>query len=153
MISICTCQPRRSSSQTLDLIRTHLYHSATRQACSVWLKNRVQAGFALDPAKRRPDQAPIATSDRDALKATILPLLAASPSRSISVQLASTFKTAVSDDYPEKWPGLLEKVKQMLTSGEIREVHAGCVAALECVRAFRRVLLANCEGYVNPNPL
>ncbi|KAE9407355.1 ARM repeat-containing protein [Gymnopus androsaceus JB14] len=43
----------------------------------------------------------------------------------------------VSHDFPEKWPGLLDDIKRLLGSGDIREVHAGCVAALETARAFR----------------
>ncbi|KAJ6504734.1 armadillo-type protein [Mycena vitilis] len=121
----------------LQIIGADSIDIATRQACSVWLKNRVHANYTLDAATRRPDQALIATSDRDALRGSILPLLAASPSRSITVQLASTLKTLVAHDFPERWPGLVDAIKALLTSGDIRHVHAGCVASLEAVRAFR----------------
>jgi hypothetical protein len=77
--------------------------------------------------------------DRTALKDNILPLLAASPSRVITVQLASTLKTLISNDFPEKWPGLLVGVKTLLASNNIREVGAGTVVVLEMVRAFRCV--------------
>jgi hypothetical protein len=103
----------------------------------VYLKNRVQTSYHIDAANRRPDQTPIATSDREALKSSILRLLAASPSRGITLQLANTLKTLVSRDFPDNWPDILDNVKIMLQSGDIREVGAGCVAALECVRAFR----------------
>ncbi|KAJ7606560.1 armadillo-type protein [Mycena polygramma] len=121
----------------LQIIGADSIDIATRQACSVWLKNRVHANYTLDAATRRPDQALIATSDRDALRGSILPLLAASPSRSITVQLASTLKTLVAHDFPDRWPGLVDAIKALLTSGDIRHVHAGCVASLEAVRAFR----------------
>ncbi|KAJ7214009.1 armadillo-type protein [Mycena pura] len=121
----------------LQIIAEENIHLATRQACSVWVKNRVHANYALSAANRRPDQPLVATSDRTALKANILPLLAASPSRSITVQLASALKTIVAHDFPERWPGLIDAIRQLLTSGDIRHVHAGCVASLEAVRAFR----------------
>ncbi|KAF7364786.1 Importin N-terminal domain-containing protein [Mycena venus] len=121
----------------LQIIAADNIDIATRQACSVWMKNRVHANYTLDAATRRPDQALIANSDREALRGSLLQLLAASPSRAITVQLASTLKTIVAHDFPERWPGLIEAIKQLLTSNDIRHVHAGCVAALESVRAFR----------------
>lgn len=93
--------------------------------------------YFVDPASPRADQVAIPQSDRAALKASLLPLLAASPSRSISVQLASTLKNIVARDFPDQWPTLLDDVKRLLASGEIREVVAGCIASLEMVRAFR----------------
>ena len=120
--------------------------SATRQACAVYLKNRVATSyFIADPPRTRPDQAPIAQSDRDALKSSILKLLAASPSRSITGQLSTTLKTLVAHDFPEHWPALLNEVKALLTSNEIREVGAGCVATVEVIRAFRYVLSLFCR--------
>ncbi|KAJ6583909.1 armadillo-type protein [Mycena vulgaris] len=121
----------------LQIIAADNIDIATRQACSVWMKNRVHANYTLDAKTRRPDQAIIASSDREALRGSILPLLAASPSRSITVQLASALKTLVAHDFPERWPGLIDAIKQLLASGDIRHVHAGCVASLEAVRAFR----------------
>lgn len=75
--------------------------------------------------------------DRNNLKAGILPLIAASPSRAVTVQLAGALKNVVARDFPEHWPNLVDDVKKLLASGNIREVHAGCVTALEMVRAFR----------------
>lgn len=111
--------------------------SSTRQACSVYLKNRVHTSYIVDAPTTRPDQVPIAQSDRDALKSAILRVLAGSPSRTITVQLGATLKDLISHDFPDRWSGLLESVSALLNSGDIREVGAGCVAALECVRAFR----------------
>ena len=112
----------------------NLSPSSTRQTCAVYLKNKVITSYA----PTRPDVVPIPASDRDNLKSSILRLLAASPSRGITLPLASTLKVVVSKDVPNNnWPGLLDSVKVFLHSGDIREIHAGCVAALEVVRAFR----------------
>ncbi|KAJ7464732.1 armadillo-type protein [Mycena galericulata] len=121
----------------LQIIGTDNIDIATRQACSVWVKNRVHNTYTLDATTRRPDQALVASPDREALRNGILPLLASSPSRSITVQLASTLKTLVAHDFPDRWPSLIDAIKGLLTSGDIRHVHAGCVASLEAVRAFR----------------
>ncbi|EMD40235.1 hypothetical protein CERSUDRAFT_112428 [Gelatoporia subvermispora B] len=121
----------------LQIIGNDNVDLATRQAAAVYLKNRVYTSYYVDPEHQRPDQIPIPESDRNALKASLLPLLAASPSRAITVQLASTLKNIVSRDFPEQWPSLLGDVKGLLASNNIREVSAGCVATLEMVRAFR----------------
>jgi hypothetical protein len=112
--------------------------SATRQACSVWLKNRIHTSYSIETS-RRPDQVVIAPSEREAIRINILPLIATAPSNSIAIQLANTLKSIVAFDFPAKWPTLVDEIKRLLTSNNIKEVHAGCVATLEAVRAFRSV--------------
>ncbi|TFK52379.1 ARM repeat-containing protein [Heliocybe sulcata] len=121
----------------LQIIAADNVDPATRQACAVYLKNRVRTSYFVDPTNGRPDQTPIAHSDKEALKTHLLPLLAASPSRSVTIQLSATLKNIISHDFPEKWPGLLDNVKSLLVSGDLHQVGAGCVASLEMIRAFR----------------
>ncbi|KAI0754790.1 ARM repeat-containing protein [Daedaleopsis nitida] len=123
-------------TNTLQIIGNDNVDLATRQAAAVYLKNRVYSSYFVD-TNARPDQVPIPPSDRNNLKASVLPLIAASPNRAITVQLAGALKNVVARDFPEQWPSLVAEVKKLLDSGNIREVHAGCVAALEMVRAFR----------------
>ncbi|KAJ8079910.1 Nonsense-mediated mRNA decay protein 5 [Marasmius tenuissimus] len=121
----------------LQIIASDNIDLATRQACSVWVKNRVASHYALETPTGRADRNPLAQSDKSAIRTNILPLIANSPSRAISLQLASALKNIISHDFPERWPTLLDDLKRMLGSSEIREVHAGCIAALETVKAFR----------------
>ncbi|KAF8500772.1 armadillo-type protein [Russula emetica] len=121
----------------LQIIASDNVEIPTRQAVSVWIKNRVASFYSAEPARVGPDHKPVSPADRLALKSNILPLLAASPSRAITVQLASTLKTLISNDFPERWPELLDGAKALLTSNNIREVGAGTVVVLEMVRAFR----------------
>ncbi|KAF9493565.1 ARM repeat-containing protein [Pleurotus eryngii] len=118
----------------LQIIAADSVDPAIRQACTVWLKNRIITHYNPDKST---DRVPIAHSDRQSLKAAIFPLLSAVPSHGITAQLSNTLKTLVINDYPDNWPGLLAEVKRLLASSEVREVHAGCVASLEIVRAFR----------------
>jgi len=111
----------------------------------------VHTSYIIEPSRQRPEQIPIAQSDRDALKANILSLLAASPSRAITAQLAATLKDLIVNDFPEKWSNLLQNVNQLLKSASKQEVGAGCVAALECVRAFRQVLYHRACACAAPN--
>ena len=113
------------------------FDSATRQAASVYLKNRVHKSYFIEPTRQRPDQVPIPQSDRDALKSNIFPLIIASPSKAISVQLASTLRYLISHDFPEKWPDLMTTIKALLASNNVREVTAGCTAILEVIKVYR----------------
>ncbi|KAK0487807.1 armadillo-type protein [Armillaria novae-zelandiae] len=115
----------------LQIIAADSIDLATRQACAVWVKNRVFTHYSTEI------KGGISQTDREALRANLLHLIAAAPSRSIGLQLANAVKHVISRDFPRKWPGLLDEIKRLLASSEIREVHAGCVAALETVRAFR----------------
>ncbi|KAG2009602.1 importin alpha re-exporter, variant 3 [Coprinopsis cinerea AmutBmut pab1-1] len=120
----------------LQIITNEGVDLATRQACAVWLKNRVYKVYGIE-TDRRPESPYIVDADRDALRNNILLLLANSPSRPLTTQLATVLKTIVAHDFPEKWPGFLDQVKRLLESSNVREVHAGCVAALEAVKAFK----------------
>ncbi|KAI0029851.1 ARM repeat-containing protein [Vararia minispora EC-137] len=121
----------------LQIIASENVDLATRQACSVFLKNRVHSGYPAGVSGTRPDQRPIHDSDRVALKTALPQLLSSTPSRNISVQLSSALKNIIAEDFPEKWPELVPIAKQMLASGKIREVAAGTIVVLEMVRAFR----------------
>ncbi|KAK2463383.1 hypothetical protein APHAL10511_004609 [Amanita phalloides] len=123
-------------SALLQIIAADSIDPATRQSCSVWLKNRVHTCYVVEPS-RQGDLAPVPDSDRAALRANILPLLSTAPSRNITVQVAATLKTIVANDFPERWPNVLNDIKCMLISGNVREVHAGCIATVEAIRAFR----------------
>ncbi|KAA1474736.1 ARM repeat-containing protein [Dentipellis sp. KUC8613] len=121
----------------LQIIANDNVDLATRQASAIYLKNRVGTSYFVDPANPRPDQKVIQESDRIALKSSILRLLATSPNRAITLQLANTLRTLVSHDFPQKWPELMDGAKTLLASSNVKEISAGCVVVLEMVRAFR----------------
>jgi hypothetical protein len=126
------------ASFTFNLLSSGVICSATRQACTVWLKNRVHLTYfdESDPKNTYKD-APMPRTDRENLKSSILPLLSASPTRAITLQLATVLRLIIQRDFPQRWPGLLEQLKRLLTSGNTAQIGAGCVAAVECVKAFR----------------
>ncbi|KAH6912647.1 armadillo-type protein [Coprinopsis sp. MPI-PUGE-AT-0042] len=120
----------------LQIIANANVELSTRQACTVWLKNRVYKVYGIETDKR-PEQQFIVEADRVSLRSHILHLLATSPSRALTTQLGTVLKTVIAHDFPEKWPQFLDIVKTMLESSNVSEVHAGCVAALEAVKAFK----------------
>ncbi|KAF9516474.1 hypothetical protein BS47DRAFT_1340813 [Hydnum rufescens UP504] len=124
-------------SALVQIIGNEAVDPAVRQACVVYLKNRVSRAYFVDPAHPRPDAAPIPESDRIFLKQNILPLLVASTTRSIRVQLASCFKTVLSHDFPDNWPGIVDDIMTLLQRGDQRSVYGGCLALLELIRSVR----------------
>ena len=90
-------------------------------------------------SKKRSDYVEIAQSERDALRASIFPLLIAAPSANITNQLTTTLRVMIADDFPEKWSDMMSTIKALLNSGNIKEVMAGCTAILEVVKVFRFV--------------
>lgn len=106
----------------------------------MWLKNRVFKAYNVETDRRAEGGAFIANSDREALRHSILRLLATSPSRSVATQIGTALKTIIAHDFPaQRWPGLLGEIKQLLQSSSVQEVHAGCIAALEAIKAFKYV--------------
>ncbi|KAF8510510.1 ARM repeat-containing protein [Hysterangium stoloniferum] len=121
----------------LQIIGSDGVDPATRQACAVYLKNRLKRSYFLDPKSPVSDQVPVLPSDRQAIKSNIIPLLINSPSRLIKVQLSNSLRSVISNDFPNHWPGLLDATKRLLNSHEIREVETGLIVLLEITKAFR----------------
>ena len=104
---------------------------------------------SVQPYQQQPDQQQqllqqqqqqtpaIPPSDRDALKQNIFPLLIASPSRSVQIQLACTLRSLISHEFPERWHELAGIVKGLLGSQDVREVTAGVTGVLEIVKVYR----------------
>lgn len=106
-----------------------------RQACAVWLKNRVERSWLIDSTK--PDTSPVPPSDRAALKSGLLQLLVSATSRPLRVQLAHVLRSIISRDFPAEWPGYVEQVVALLSSSKPQEVYAGLVGTVEPIKAFR----------------
>lgn len=111
--------------------------SAVRQACSVFLKNRVVRAWHVDSATTRVDAAPIPQSDRAFIKSHILALLVAAGTRPLRVQIASSLKIVITHDFPTEWPTLLNEILALLTSGDQRSIYGGCFGLLELVKSMR----------------
>lgn len=79
----------------------------------------------------------IADSDKKALRENFLELLATTTSISIRVNLSWTLNRMISNDFPNEWPGLLEKVRNFLLSGDMGRMMSGAAALLEIVKSFR----------------
>ncbi len=113
---------------------------STRQACVVWLKNRVARAYKLDELIGDTKTVPIPPVDRQAIKQHIIPLLVTASSRPIRVQLTSCVKTVIGSDFPDEWPGLVDQVVSMLQSEDLPTIYAGLLVNLEILKSYKCVL-------------
>lgn len=79
---------------------------------------------------------PIAESDRNAVRASVLHTLVTAPSQ-VKIHVASTLGSIVASDFPAQWPDLMDRIAELLNSGDQAGVYGGIRALLEVVRAYR----------------
>ncbi|ELU39618.1 karyopherin [Rhizoctonia solani AG-1 IA] len=117
----------------------HPLERSVRQAAVVFLKNAVARGYKSSnvPVQQQLPAPPVPDADKQVIKQHILPLIVASPNRAIRIQLAAILKTLVSHDFPERWPGFMENVVQLLQSDRSESVFGGMTALLEIFKTYR----------------
>ncbi|KAG8903898.1 hypothetical protein FRB99_002598 [Tulasnella sp. 403] len=121
----------------IQIIGNNNVDLATRQACVVWLKNRVQRAYHISLTDPNPDHPPIHVSDRVTLRQNIIPLLIAAPSRAIRVQLTACIKLIIATDFPDDWPELLDHVMTLLSSEDLATVYGGLLVHLEIFKIYK----------------
>lgn len=86
---------------------------------------------------QKADAAPVAPSDRAALKSGLLQLLVSATNRPLRVQLANVLRSIISRDFPDEWPNYVEHTVALLSSQSPQEVFVGLIATVEPIKAFR----------------
>ncbi|CAE7142104.1 unnamed protein product, partial [Rhizoctonia solani] len=126
-------------SAVVQIVGTNGVDLSVRQAAVVFLKNAVARGYGINnaAAQQQLSTPPIPDTDKQYIKQHILPLIVASPNRLIRIQLAAVLKTLVSHDFPEKWPGFMDSVVQLLQSDRPESVFGGMTALLEIFKTYR----------------
>ncbi|CUA73326.1 Importin-7 [Rhizoctonia solani] len=126
-------------SAVVQIVGTNGVDLSVRQAAVVFLKNAVARGYGISnaAAQQQLSTPPIPETDKQYIKQHILPLIVASPNRAIRIQLAAVLKTLVSHDFPEKWPGFMDNVIQLLQSDRSESVFGGMTALLEIFKTYR----------------
>ncbi|KAF8746692.1 ARM repeat-containing protein, partial [Rhizoctonia solani] len=126
-------------SAVVQIVGTNGVDLSVRQAAVVFLKNAVARGYKSSniPVQQQLPAPPVPDADKQVIKQHILPLIVASPDRAIRIQLAAILKTLVSHDFPERWPGFMENVVQLLQSDRSESVFGGMTALLEIFKTYR----------------
>ncbi|KAF9544191.1 hypothetical protein EC957_012332 [Mortierella hygrophila] len=105
-----------------------------RQAASIYFKNAVKRYWF--ETESTPAHLKISESDKDAIKASILQLLASAP-QIVRTQLLTVLGTILSNDFPAKYPGYLTQVQSLLQSQDPKIVFVGLLALKEVTRVYK----------------
>ncbi|KAF8935125.1 hypothetical protein BGZ47_010058 [Haplosporangium gracile] len=105
-----------------------------RQAASIYFKNAVKRYWF--ETESTPAHLKISESDKDAIKRSILQLLASAP-QVVRTQLLTVLGTILSNDFPAKYPGYLTQVQSLLQSQDPKIVFVGLLALKEVTRVYK----------------
>ncbi|CEH16723.1 Nuclear transport receptor RANBP7/RANBP8 (importin beta superfamily) [Ceraceosorus bombacis] len=121
---------------------------AGRQAAAIYVKNRARRMWdherAINLAKAGGGAAaggpsnnvPIGEKDRQEVRSNILQTLISSPPP-LRSHVAATLNAIVTTDFPKSWPDLIDRISELLNSGDQNATYGGVCALLEVVRSFR----------------
>ncbi|KAF9048008.1 hypothetical protein BDZ89DRAFT_1154828 [Hymenopellis radicata] len=101
---------------------------AIRQSCVVFIKNRNQMT----------SYNPLGESDKEALCGSLVGLIASGIDRPLRLQLQSTLKSVLANDFPAAYPTFLPTITALLSARNMRDVRARA-GVLEAVRVFHHV--------------
>ncbi|KAF9114888.1 hypothetical protein BGX27_009533 [Mortierella sp. AM989] len=105
-----------------------------RQAVSIYFKNAIKRYWF--ESESTPAHLKISESDKDAIKANILQLLASAPSV-VRSQLITVLGVILSNDFPEKYPSYPVQVQGLLQSQDPKIVYVGLLALSELTRVYK----------------
>ncbi|KAI1302858.1 hypothetical protein EDD11_005462 [Mortierella claussenii] len=120
--------------QSMQIIGAEESEVHVRQAASIYFKNAVRRYWFETEAT--PAHLKISETDKEAIKANILQLLASAPTV-IRSQLITVLGTILSNDFPEKYPGYLSTVQTLLQSQDPKIVFVGLIALKEVLRVYK----------------
>ena len=140
-------------SAVLQIIASGETSPPVRQAAAVYLKNRIARHWSgpstvSTSSESASSAVPIAESDRHALKNNILHVLVNVPQQNVKVQLKTCLSTITGEDFPEKWPGLIEAVMGMIQSGQENQIEGGLLTLIEVLKVYRCALLPSSRTYI-----
>ncbi|KAF8941533.1 hypothetical protein BGZ58_006936 [Dissophora ornata] len=120
--------------QSMQIVGAEESEIHVRQAASIYYKNAIKRYWFETEAT--PAHLKITDTDKDAIKANILQLLASAPTL-IRKQLITVLGTILSNDFPSKFPGYLTTVQNLLQSQDPKMVYVGLIALKEVLRVYK----------------
>lgn len=99
----------------------------------VYMKNHTTRSWTGDKSTTAKA---ISTSEKDKLRAQILPLLASSPPQ-IRLQLVPMLQTMLSCDFPSQWPDFFDRTNALLSTNDANSVYAGLRGLLALCAVYR----------------
>ncbi|PWN34353.1 ARM repeat-containing protein [Meira miltonrushii] len=124
----------------LQLVSRNDVDLSVRQATTIYIKNRIRRAWdAKSAALAELKQSPIPEADYSPVREALLPTLVSCPPQ-LRVHINASLGAVVRHDFPERWPKLVDEVKELLGAGDgsdVTRVYAGLAALLEIFRAFK----------------
>ncbi|KAI9016788.1 armadillo-type protein [Hyaloraphidium curvatum] len=117
-------------SVLLHLIAETSVEPSVKQAAAIYLKNKVTRCWRDDASNV------IADHDKEILRANILSVLAKAP-RSAMVQLTECVGSMLNNDFPDRWPGFMDAVREGLAGTSVEQIRMGLLATLRVVSVYR----------------
>nr|CAG8481704.1 10796_t:CDS:10 [Entrophospora candida] len=121
----------------LQILSAQELDNGTKQAVSIYLKNRIRTSWYVDEEEQIPSNVvAIDLQDREAFKANILNILVTVPSI-IRVQVLDSLRRVLGVDFPEKWPNYMDQVITLLTSNDLKISYIGLLGLQQVVKVYQ----------------
>ncbi|CAJ0826520.1 6037_t:CDS:10 [Entrophospora sp. SA101] len=121
----------------LQILSAQELDNGTKQAVSIYLKNRIRTSWYIDEEEQIPSNVvAIDLQDREAFKANILNILVTVPSI-IRVQVLDSLRRVLGVDFPEKWPNYMDQVITLLTSNDLKISYIGLLGLQQVVKVYQ----------------
>lgn len=109
----------------LQLVMSPEVQIPIRTSAAVYLKNRIVRGWDM-----------LSDSDKEQFRPQLMVALASAPQAHRAL-LREMLTKVIGADFPQKWPQLLEQIKEMLASSHGEQVWAGLTTFMVLTRYFR----------------
>ena len=111
-----------------------------RVVASVTFKNFVKRQWKISEENEVPDK--VSGNDRLAIKASIIELMLTSPEQ-IQRQLSDAISLIAAEDFPEKWPDLLDGMIERMKSGNFHIINGALRTAHSIFKRYRHEFQSN----------
>lgn len=128
--------------RVLPLHKAHTVPFGVRPHACSYVKNRTRRMWDHERAANLnqlggpSNNVPIGPQDRQSVRTDILPTLVSAPPQ-LRAHVAATLNAIVTTDFPKHWPDLIERIGELLGSGESGATYGGICALLEVVRSLK----------------
>ena len=125
------------STTLLQLVMSDQVQMPVRQAGAIYLKNLINQ-FWLERRVDKPNEPmpySLQESDRTTIRDNLIEAVIHSPDP-IRAQLIVCVRTISQQDFPEKWPGIIDKVHQFIQTNDINSWYGALQAYYQLCKIF-----------------
>ncbi|CAI2189717.1 5681_t:CDS:2, partial [Funneliformis geosporum] len=120
----------------IQILGSEETETGTKQAVSIYLKNRIRHSWNLEDASAY-KSSPIDQQDRDAFKANILHIMVTTVPNNVRVQLLDSLNRVLVNDFPDKWLDYMTQIHALLGTNDAKMVYVGLLALQQVVKIYQ----------------